>query len=194
MTAQQEREQQRAVREDQDRPEAEAGAAPARAPESGNPTPGLLREPGAPAPGVPEPGVPEPAEPGAGSAPVPPSETPASESPASEAPATAPASAAGAPPGPPAGQETDPVAEMDRLGRRMDRAVGGFVDDPRRAVKDADAVLEETVERLARLLAERRRELRESWNTRDGEAAGTEELRIALTRYRDMTRHLLTVA
>lgn len=84
--------------------------------------------------------------------------------------------------------------EIDRLGRRMERAVGGFVDDPRRAVKEADAVLEETAGRLVRLLEERRRALRESWHAEDDGRADTEELRIALTHYRDMTRQLLNVA
>lgn len=88
----------------------------------------------------------------------------------------------------------DGAEELDRLGRRMERAVGGFVDDPRRAVKEADAVLEEAAERLARLLADRRRTLRASWHAEDGGRADTEELRVALTRYRDMTRQLLTVA
>lgn len=86
---------------------------------------------------------------------------------------------------------TGPADEIDRLSRRMERAVGGFVDDPRRAVREADAVLDETATRLARLLDERRDALRASW--REGEGTGTEELRVALTRYRDMTRKLLAV-
>jgi hypothetical protein len=87
----------------------------------------------------------------------------------------------------------DTAEEIERLGRRMERAVGGFVDDPRRAVKEADAVLEETAGRLARLLEERRQGLRESWHADDDTRVGTEELRITLTRYRDMTRQLLNV-
>ncbi|MEV6009672.1 hypothetical protein AB0M29_23035 [Streptomyces sp. NPDC051976] len=96
-----------------------------------------------------------------------------------------------------------PAEEIDRLGRRMDRAVGGFVDDPRRAVREADSVLEETVSRLAALVEERQRVLRASWDPKgtaggadDGPAGprpGTEELRIALTRYRDLTRQLLSI-
>lgn len=102
-----------------------------------------------------------------------------------------------------------PAAEIDRLGRRMDRAVGGFVDDPRRAVREADAVLDETVSRLAALVEERQRKLRASWDPKDdgngngnGSANGagpghprpdTEELRVALTRYRDLTRQLLSI-
>lgn len=87
---------------------------------------------------------------------------------------------------------TGGTEEVDRLGRRMDRAVGGFVDDPRRSVREADAVLDEAAARLTRLLEERRSTLRGSWHGDNGERTGTEELRIALTKYRDMTRQLLT--
>lgn len=83
--------------------------------------------------------------------------------------------------------------EIDRLQRRMERAVGGFVDDPRRAVREADAVLDETARRLTRLLEERREALRGSWHEDNGTRTGTEELRVVLTRYRDMTRELLHV-
>jgi hypothetical protein len=83
--------------------------------------------------------------------------------------------------------------EIDRLSRRMERAVGGFVDDPRRAVREADAVLDEATRRLARVLEERRNTLRDSWHGDNAARTGTEELRVALTRYRDMTRHLLNV-
>jgi hypothetical protein len=88
-----------------------------------------------------------------------------------------------------------PVAaeEIDRLSRRMERAVGGFVDDPRRAVREADAVLDEAARRLVRVLEERRSALRGSWHGDNGDKTGTEELRVALTKYRDMTRELLNV-
>jgi hypothetical protein len=88
-----------------------------------------------------------------------------------------------------------PVAaeEIDRLSRRMERAVGGFVDDPRRAVREADAVLDEAARRLVRVLEERRSTLRGSWHGDNGVKTGTEELRVALTKYRDMTRELLNV-
>lgn len=88
-----------------------------------------------------------------------------------------------------------PVAadEIDRLSRRMERAVGGFVDDPRRAVREADAVLDEAARRLVRVLEERRSTLRGSWHGDNGAKTGTEELRVALTKYRDMTRELLNV-
>jgi hypothetical protein len=84
--------------------------------------------------------------------------------------------------------------EIDRLSRRMERALGGFVDDPRRAVREADAVLDEASRRLVRMLEERRSSLRESWQGDNGVKGGTEELRVALTKYRDMTRELLNVS
>jgi hypothetical protein len=76
----------------------------------------------------------------------------------------------------------------------MERAVGGFVDDPRRAVREADAVLDEATRRLTRVLEERRNALRGSWHADDGAKTGTEELRVALAKYRDMTRELLNVS
>ncbi len=82
--------------------------------------------------------------------------------------------------------------EPDRLTARIEHAVGTFVDDPHAAVREADAVLDETARRLARLLDERRALLRDSWSGR--EAEDTERLRVALVRYRDMTRRLLDVA
>ncbi len=76
----------------------------------------------------------------------------------------------------------------------MEQAVGAFVDDPRRAVREADAVLDEATKRLARVLEERRKKLRDSWHDDNGTDVGTEELRVALTRYRDMTRRLMDVS
>ena len=72
----------------------------------------------------------------------------------------------------------------------MDRAVHDFVEDPRRAVREADAVLDEVMGRMERAVESRRQALRE------GSAAGadTEALRVALTRYRDLTGRLLTLA
>ena len=116
-----------------------------------------------------------------------------------EAPA-GPRQAAPPPPAPPATHDSaparddsapgrTPAVDVERLGRRMDRALSGFVDDPRRAVREADAVLDSA----AGLVEQRRKELRQRW---DGDGDGTpdtEELRLAMARYRDLTRGLLTL-
>lgn len=78
-------------------------------------------------------------------------------------------------------------ADIDRLSRRMDRAVHGFVDNPQRAVREADEVLDAA----AALFEQRRKEMRQG--LADGGGADTEQLRVALTRYRDLTRQLISL-
>ncbi|TKA12684.1 hypothetical protein [Actinacidiphila oryziradicis] len=80
--------------------------------------------------------------------------------------------------------------EGDKLGLRLQQAVGGFVDQPRKAVEEADSVLEAAAARLTEGITARRRALRAAW---EGDAAknGTEEMRIALRDYRDLVQRLL---
>ncbi|UYQ61851.1 hypothetical protein [Streptomyces peucetius] len=79
-----------------------------------------------------------------------------------------------------------PTDERDRIEQRLHHAQAGFVDDPRRAVAEAADILDDTGDRLTESLAERRRALRASTAAED-----TEELRIALRRYREVTERLL---
>ncbi|APU16722.1 hypothetical protein UA75_24030 [Actinoalloteichus sp. GBA129-24] len=64
-----------------------------------------------------------------------------------------------------------------------------FVDDPRRAVGDADALLAEVQRSLSNAVDEQRRELRSRWQ-HDGEVP-TEDLRLTLRRYRSVVHQLL---
>ena len=78
----------------------------------------------------------------------------------------------------------------------MRHAVGGFVDEPRASVEEADHVLEELAARFTDAVARRRRTLRTSWQaTGAGEnaTADTEQLRLALRDYREMTERLLRI-
>ncbi|MER5882453.1 hypothetical protein ABT160_01350 [Streptomyces sp. NPDC001941] len=83
-----------------------------------------------------------------------------------------------------------PQGERDKLALRLQQALGGFVDEPRGAVREAASVLEDVTEHLTATLTERRRTLRAAWDDGDG-PSGTEELRIALRTYREMTERLL---
>jgi hypothetical protein len=83
-----------------------------------------------------------------------------------------------------------PREERDRFTRRLQHAVSSFVEAPRTSVEEADAILEEAEARLAEVLTERHRILRESWAGRDS-AAETEELRLALRRYRELAEQFL---
>jgi hypothetical protein len=66
-----------------------------------------------------------------------------------------------------------------------------FVDDPKRCVQQADGLVEEVVQRLTASFAQARSRLDEQWS--QGHDASTEDLRLALQRYRDFFQRLLTV-
>ena len=67
----------------------------------------------------------------------------------------------------------------------------GFVDEPRAAVQEADALVAEVMRQLARTFADERRGLEGHWA--EGEQISTEDLRIALRRYRSFFDRLLSV-
>ncbi|MER5433385.1 hypothetical protein [Streptomyces sp. NPDC002588] len=93
-----------------------------------------------------------------------------------------------------------PADESDALGSRMQHAVVGFVDGPRDAVAEADHVLEELTARFTDAVNQRRRTLRGSWQSAEAGGKGetatttdTEQLRLALRDYRELTERLLHI-
>jgi len=89
---------------------------------------------------------------------------------------------------PPASQP--PVVE-DAENYRLEwaRIQTGFVDEPRRALECADALVAEVVQELATSFARERNKLESQWS--QGEQASTEDLRLALQRYRSFFDRLL---
>jgi hypothetical protein len=82
--------------------------------------------------------------------------------------------------------------------QRWDSVQAGFVDDPHRAVEDADALVAETMQRLAETFAQERKRLelefaRQPDASGTASSVGTEELRIALRHYRSFFQRLLSV-
>jgi len=67
----------------------------------------------------------------------------------------------------------------------------GFVDEPRRAVEQADALVADAIKRLAETFANERNQLEGQWD-RGGDVS-TEDLRQALQRYRSFFSRLLSV-
>jgi hypothetical protein len=67
----------------------------------------------------------------------------------------------------------------------------GFVDEPRAAVEQADALVAEVMKRLADSFATERQALEQQWSR--GDDVSTEELRLALRRYRSFFDRLLSV-
>ncbi|MER7659962.1 hypothetical protein [Streptomyces sp. NPDC096193] len=84
--------------------------------------------------------------------------------------------------------------EREKLARRLHDSLSGFVDAPRHAVEDAAAVMDDAAQKITAALTEQRRALRADWH---GEGKGgpretdTEDLRLALRSYREMTERLL---
>jgi hypothetical protein len=81
--------------------------------------------------------------------------------------------------------------ELQSFRSRWDEVQGRFVDEPREAVQKADDLVSDLVERLTSGFAETRSGLEEQWNK--GEDASTEDLRVALMRYRSFFQRLLKV-
>lgn len=96
-----------------------------------------------------------------------------------------------------------PQDECDKLNLRLQEALSTFIDGPRRSVEEAADVLEDAAKRLTAALAERPRALRDSWdpngNGSDTSATGTtgnadtEDLRLVLRSYREVTERLLRI-
>jgi hypothetical protein len=81
--------------------------------------------------------------------------------------------------------------DLETVTRRWHEIQAGFVDAPQQAVKDADALVADLMERLVQVFAAERHQL-ESHRSR-GDQASTEDLRIALQRYRSFFQRLLAV-
>jgi enoyl-CoA hydratase/carnithine racemase len=67
----------------------------------------------------------------------------------------------------------------------------GFVDEPRQAVQEADALVAEVMKRLAGGFADERQRLEAAWER--SETVSTEDLRQAMRRYRSFFERLLSV-
>jgi len=81
--------------------------------------------------------------------------------------------------------------EAKDLRARWDAIQVGFVDEPRRAVEQADNLVAGAMKRLAEIFAEERSNLEAQWDR--GEKVSTEDLRLALRRYRSFFSRLLSV-
>ena len=81
--------------------------------------------------------------------------------------------------------------EAQELRVRWDTIQGSFVDEPRCAVEQADSLVAEAMKRLAEIFADERAKLEKQWDRKD--SVSTEDLRLALRRYRSFFGRLLSV-
>jgi hypothetical protein len=84
-----------------------------------------------------------------------------------------------------------PAGEVTSFRARWSEVQTGFVDEPRHAVEQADGLVAEMMQRLAQVFADERGRLEEQWSR--GDDISTEDLRVALQRYRSFFDRLLSV-
>jgi hypothetical protein len=82
-------------------------------------------------------------------------------------------------------------AEAAGYRTQWDAIQTGFVDEPRKAVQEADALVALVIKRLADVFADERQTLEQQWGR--GDEISTEDLRVALRRYRSFFERLLTL-
>jgi hypothetical protein len=82
-----------------------------------------------------------------------------------------------------------PPEDMDQARARWQSVQGSFVDEPRSAVKEADQLVADLMGKLTDSFARERDRLEGQWS--QGDEVSTEELRIALQRYRVFFERLL---
>jgi len=81
--------------------------------------------------------------------------------------------------------------ETEDLRSQWNEIQANFVDEPRKSVEAADGLVASAIQRLAESFASERSNLEDQW-ARGGDAS-TEDLRLALRRYRSFFDRLLSV-
>ena len=84
-----------------------------------------------------------------------------------------------------------PENEATGFRSRWTEIQSAFVDEPRRAVEQGDALVADVIKRLATSFADERSKLEGQWGR--GDNVSTEDLRVALQRYRAFFDRLLSV-
>ena len=79
--------------------------------------------------------------------------------------------------------------DVTELRSRWSTVQAGFVDEPRHAVEEADNLVASVMKRLAEGFANERATLEKQWDR--GDSVSTEDLRVALQRYRSFFDRLL---
>jgi len=89
-----------------------------------------------------------------------------------------------------AGADLLPAQMSTRFREKWEEIQTGFVDEPRRSVEHADQLVADLMQRLAASFSDERSRLENQWDR--GDDVSTEDLRVALTRYRSFFERLLS--
>jgi hypothetical protein len=91
----------------------------------------------------------------------------------------------------PAATPLFPDNECHDFRTKWDQIQIGFVDEPRKAVQEADSLVAQTMKRLAEIFSDERKKMEGQWSR--GDDVSTEDLRMALQRYRSFFNRLLSM-
>ena len=84
-----------------------------------------------------------------------------------------------------------PSDHAEQLHQRWTAIQSGFVDEPRRSVEDADSLVAAAIRHVAETFADERSRLESQWDR--GDDVSTEDLRVALRRYRSFFDRILSM-
>jgi hypothetical protein len=84
-----------------------------------------------------------------------------------------------------------PDTECKDFRARWERIQVNFVDEPRRAVQEADSLVADTMKRLIDNFSGERKKMEAAWLR--GDDVSTEDFRVSLQRYRSFFNRLLTL-
>jgi len=89
----------------------------------------------------------------------------------------------------PANTEILPERQLEDLHSKWTAIQTSFVDEPRKAVEDADQLVGLAIKQIEEVFFAQRANLEKQWNR--GDEVSTENLRISLQRYRDFFERLM---
>ncbi len=81
--------------------------------------------------------------------------------------------------------------QIEELQSRWGTIQAAFVDEPTASVKDADALVESAIQQMSAGFANQRTQLEKQW--RRGDDVSTEDLRLAMQRYRSLFTRLVSI-
>jgi hypothetical protein len=91
------------------------------------------------------------------------------------------------------GQQTPLLAksEVEQFQSRWNSIQAGFVDEPRKTIEEADKCVANAMQRISQLHSDERVKLESMWKR--GDQASTEDMRLALQRYRAFFSRLMSM-
>jgi hypothetical protein len=84
-----------------------------------------------------------------------------------------------------------PTRQVEELRERWATIQAAFVDEPRKAVQDADELVSSAIKQIAEGFRDQRGQLEKQWTR--GSDVSTEDLRLSLQHYRAFFDHLLSL-